>query len=201
MPVKAHNSVEKIKRYHIVVRKVYNMFLVHFPSINKKERLVLTIKSINDTAGPDGLVPTILVFGAYPRISRLERPPETTVSRAVAIAKGMQEVKKCYAVHKIKKALKTRNRPATAHLQNLAIRSQVLMYKQKTNKYKKEWKGLFQLIALFGETAIVMIKNTPTNFRTTVVKLYIQNSLDQSKDNNFNNKEVLPKERQQLPTR
>ena len=28
----------------------------------------MAFKAINDTAGPDSLVPTLLVFGAYPRI-------------------------------------------------------------------------------------------------------------------------------------
>ena len=34
----------------------------------------MAIKAINDTAGPDGLVPTLLVYGAYPRISNLDPP-------------------------------------------------------------------------------------------------------------------------------
>ncbi|KAI2634264.1 hypothetical protein GGS26DRAFT_553076 [Hypomontagnella submonticulosa] len=28
----------------------------------------MAVKAVNDTAGPDGLVPTLLVFGAYPRL-------------------------------------------------------------------------------------------------------------------------------------
>jgi hypothetical protein len=28
----------------------------------------MVVKAVNDSAGPDGLVPTLLVFGAYPRI-------------------------------------------------------------------------------------------------------------------------------------
>ncbi len=30
--------------------------------------LQMAFKVVNDTAGPDGLVATLLVFGAYPRI-------------------------------------------------------------------------------------------------------------------------------------
>jgi hypothetical protein len=32
----------------------------------------MAFKAINDTAGPDGLVPTLLVFGAYPRMAELD---------------------------------------------------------------------------------------------------------------------------------
>ena len=34
----------------------------------------MAIKAINDTAGLDGLVPTLLVYGAYLRMSKLDSP-------------------------------------------------------------------------------------------------------------------------------
>jgi len=34
----------------------------------------MAFKAINDTAGLGGLVPTLLVFGAYPRIVKLDAP-------------------------------------------------------------------------------------------------------------------------------
>jgi len=32
----------------------------------------MAVKAVNDTAGPDGLVFTLLVYGAYLRISKLD---------------------------------------------------------------------------------------------------------------------------------
>jgi len=34
----------------------------------------MAVKAINNTASPNGLVPTLLVYGAYPRISKLDPP-------------------------------------------------------------------------------------------------------------------------------
>ena len=34
----------------------------------------MAVKAVNDTASPDGLVPTLLVYGAYLRISNLDFP-------------------------------------------------------------------------------------------------------------------------------
>jgi len=34
----------------------------------------MAVKAVNDTAGPNGLVPTLLVYGAYLRISNLGPP-------------------------------------------------------------------------------------------------------------------------------
>jgi hypothetical protein len=39
----------------------------------------MAVKAVNDTAGPNGLVPTLLVYRAYPQISNLDpsTPPIT----------------------------------------------------------------------------------------------------------------------------
>jgi hypothetical protein len=38
----------------------------------------MAVKAINDTADPDGLVPTLLVFGAYPRMTEFDPPTAST---------------------------------------------------------------------------------------------------------------------------
>jgi hypothetical protein len=37
----------------------------------------MAFKAINDLVGPDGLVPTLLVFGAYPRMVEADAPSPT----------------------------------------------------------------------------------------------------------------------------
>src|SRR6266487_473070 len=100
IPVKAYNSVSKVEQYYMPVRRVYELFLKSFPEISKEERLALLVKCVNNTVGPDGLVPTLLVFGVYPRILSSKGPLALTSERAKAIEKGIEEVRKCYTVHK-----------------------------------------------------------------------------------------------------
>ena len=45
----------------------------------------MAVKAVNDTAGPDGLVPTLLVYGAYPRISNLDPLAPSIIDRAAII--------------------------------------------------------------------------------------------------------------------
>ena len=54
----------------------------------------MAVKAINDTAGPNGLVPTLLVYGAYLRISNLDPPAPSIIERAAAIRKAMTEIVK-----------------------------------------------------------------------------------------------------------
>ena len=44
----------------------------------------MAVKAVNDTAGLDGLVPTLLVYGAYLRISNLD-PPAPSIIEQVAV--------------------------------------------------------------------------------------------------------------------
>ena len=45
----------------------------------------MAVKAINNTAGPNGLVPTLLVYGAYPRISNLDPPTPFIMEQAATI--------------------------------------------------------------------------------------------------------------------
>ena len=54
----------------------------------------MAIKAVNNTAGPDGLVPTLLVYGAYLKISNLDPPAPSITERAAAIQKAIAEIAK-----------------------------------------------------------------------------------------------------------
>ena len=67
--VKAHNSISIVERYHSPLRRIYQIISVKIPGIDRDMALQIAFKALNDTAGPEGLVPTLLVFGACPRIT------------------------------------------------------------------------------------------------------------------------------------
>ena len=52
----------------------------------------MAVKAANDTAGPDGPVPTLLVHEAYPRMSNLDPPTPSITDQAAAIWKAMAEM-------------------------------------------------------------------------------------------------------------
>ena len=57
----------------------------------------MAVKAINDTASPNRLVPTLLVYGAYLRISNLDPPALSITERAAIIRKAMAEIVKLRA--------------------------------------------------------------------------------------------------------
>ena len=64
--VEAYNFVGIVKRYHGLVRRAYYIIVIEIKDINRDIALQMAFKAINDLAGLDGLVPTFLVYSAYP---------------------------------------------------------------------------------------------------------------------------------------
>jgi hypothetical protein len=52
----------------------------------------MAVKAVNNIAGLDGIVPTLLVFGAYPQITGMDPPSLSIVQRAQVIREATKEV-------------------------------------------------------------------------------------------------------------
>jgi hypothetical protein len=52
---------------------------VELPDISKDMALQMAFKAINDSTGPDSLIPTLLVFGAYLYIMESDVPNPTVI--------------------------------------------------------------------------------------------------------------------------
>ena len=57
----------------------------------------MAVKAINNTAGPNGLVPTLLVYRAYLRISNLDPPTPSITERVAVIRKAIAKIVKLRA--------------------------------------------------------------------------------------------------------
>jgi len=66
VPIKVYNSVRKVEWYHTLLRRVYKIISLELEDASKELTLKIAVKAINDSAGLDRLIPTLLVFGAYP---------------------------------------------------------------------------------------------------------------------------------------
>jgi hypothetical protein len=70
IPVEAHNNIGKVKRYYQPLRRAYKIIRDEFQNgVNAEIALQITVKVINDLAGLNGIILTLLVFGTYPRMT------------------------------------------------------------------------------------------------------------------------------------
>jgi hypothetical protein len=174
VPVEAAHSIGIVERYHRPLRRAYEVITDEIKGSEKTSLwdkasiLQMAVKAVNDTAGPDGITPTLLVFGAFPRLSALDPPAPSIAQRATAIKKAMAEIIKLRATRQVNDALHTRNGPRTENLHTLPIGSDVLVWRI----HHKKWEGPYKLLSVQGETATLELPHGPTRFRTTSVKPY-----------------------------
>lgn len=64
----SHNSLGSGETYHSPLRNIYDKLRFEFPQVAQDVLLQCSIYAINATAGPNGLVPCLLVFGMFPRL-------------------------------------------------------------------------------------------------------------------------------------
>jgi hypothetical protein len=173
VPVEAHNSVGIVERYHGLIRRAYTIISIELRDIDKDMALQMAFKAINDLAGPDGLVPTLLVYGAYPRLSETDLPAPTVTQRALAIKRATTEIQKLRAKRQVSEAINTRNGPSTSDIHDLTINSEVLVWREGNGGQNGKWTGPYKLISTDGESCVLALPYGHTTFRSTVVKPYL----------------------------
>jgi hypothetical protein len=133
VPVKAHNGVGQVERYYAPLRHAYKIIQDKLKNehIDKEIMLQMAVKAINDSAGPDSIVPTLLVFGAYSRLTKIDPPSPLVTKRAEAIRAATKEVCRLYAERRVKDALAMCNSPDTKNTLDLPLQSDVCVWREK----------------------------------------------------------------------
>ncbi len=151
----------------------------------------MVVKAVKNTAGPDRLVPTLLVFGAYPCMHSMDLLTPTIIQRTATIEKAIDEVRKIRAKNQVADALNTRNKPLMDLVHDLPLNSDVLVWREGNVGQSGKWTGPFKLLGIKGETCKIYLPSGPTEFRSTVVKPYFVDD-DNTENNSPPTVEILP---------
>jgi hypothetical protein len=136
--------------------------------------LQIAFKAINDTAGPDGIVPTLLVYSALPRLSEYDPPSPTIAQRSNALRKAIAEIKSLRARHEITRALNTRNGPSTTDIHELPLNSEVLVWREGNTGQLGQWDEPYKLVFIEDERCVLALPHGNTSFRSTSVKPFLR---------------------------
>ena len=66
VPIKAYNSIKKVKWYYMPLHYIYKIISSELKGASKELTLQMAIKAVNHSASPDRLISILLVFSAYP---------------------------------------------------------------------------------------------------------------------------------------
>ena len=104
--MKAYYLIDKVKRYHWLLRRAYEIIIKKHLKLFDANQLQIAIKAINDTIESNGLIPTLLIFRAYLRITELNLSNPIIKQKATIIKKVMKEIRKIQAIRKVNKVLR-----------------------------------------------------------------------------------------------
>lgn len=106
--VEAHASLGLGERYHRPLRSTFRKMKASRPDVNKDLALALSVKAVNDTLGPEGLVPSALVFGEFPQVgtrSEVREEMPSLKKRATLADLARREMGERMAELRLKRAL------------------------------------------------------------------------------------------------
>lgn len=188
-PTEAHWTIGKVERAHSLLMRAYDIIHAEIGSFTPKEAVLqMAVKCLNDTAGPSGIVPTLLVFGAYPRMLESSPPTPDTVSRAKAADKAMKELRKIHAQRQVADALASRNGPDTTKTRMLPLGSEVVVYRENEG-----WDGPYPVAVITDSRVTITTPAGPSTFAITHVKPYYREAdPDTSKENSTHPRPMDP---------
>jgi hypothetical protein len=126
--IETHHSIEMIERYHESLRRVYSIFVTKISGIDLESALQMSFKALNDSIGLDDLVPTLLVFEAYFRMTD-DVLTSTITQRAIVMRKAMNEVKRFMTIRRVNDVLNIRNE-SISQIYDLSLNFSVLVFRE-----------------------------------------------------------------------
>ncbi|PVH72377.1 hypothetical protein DL98DRAFT_433379, partial [Cadophora sp. DSE1049] len=129
--IKVYYFISKMERYYRPFYRTYEIVIKKYFKLNNENRLQIAVKTVNNTAGPSGLILILLVFGVYFKIIKLDPPNLLVKRRAIIIRKAIKEVRRIYTICKVNDTLGTRNSPGTTYIYDLRFNNKVIMYRKK----------------------------------------------------------------------
>ncbi len=120
--VEAAQSLSVVERYHVPIKKAYRRIMYEAPRLEKAAALQMAVKAVNDSVGPDGIVHTLLVYGALPRLGLPSDPPVQSMrDGAHALKKATREMSLYFASRQYRDALKSRSGPVVTEIHSLPL--------------------------------------------------------------------------------
>jgi hypothetical protein len=86
-----------VERYYAPLHQAFEIITKELPRVLKQFVLQMAIKAVNNTAGPDGLILTLLVFGTYPQITITNTPSLIVTKHGKAITKAIKQITELHA--------------------------------------------------------------------------------------------------------
>lgn len=166
-PIECPNSMSNVERYYGHLRVAYEKLKRDFPKSQPSDVLQMTLHCVNNAMGPEGLCPSLCVFGSLPRPARCV-PAQTQLARAKEMDEAMDLISKEQAKRKISFGIKYRGPygKQRTDINESRYGSSILIFRHKSGK----WERTFKFVSKDNETICVQLPHERRKFSSHVVK-------------------------------
>jgi hypothetical protein len=98
--------------------------------VSKQFVLQIAIKAVNNTAGPNSLVSTLLVFSTYSQITTTDTLFLTITKHSKAIIKAIKQIAELHVKKQVTDVLRQQNGPNISNTLNVLISEDVFVYRK-----------------------------------------------------------------------
>lgn len=147
--IQSHNSIGIGERYHAPLRRIFRVIRSQYPKLDPEIAIRLAVKAANDTLGPDGRVPSRLVYGIDPAFSVVNAQLPAQKERMAALETAKREMAMISNELRIQQALRSKLPPATKY--DTKPEDDVLVYREE----EKEWLGPHRVIKMMEKEVYV----------------------------------------------
>lgn len=161
--IESHNSNGVVERYHDPLRRIFRCVQEDYPKLDPEIALRCAVKGIYDTMGPEGLVPSYLVFGVIPTFPSFNTELPEQRDRMKAISFARREMAKISSKLKIQYALRSKLPPATEY--DISPGQFVYVFREA----EKLWNGPYKVTKVNEKEVFVIINDSIRQFNISQV--------------------------------
>lgn len=159
IPVESVNSMKIVELYHQPIRRTFSIICMNSPHTDLYAALQMAVEAVNNSVGPEGLVPTVLVYGGLSRWGLPHDPRSpSTVARVKSLCKSTSKMSKTNDNRQVRDALRARNGPDVSYIRTTPLGSHFLVYRPKTDR----WEVLYDFVDVNGEYITVLLPHHQT---------------------------------------
>ncbi len=180
-----HNALKFGERYYEYLRHIYEKVRLLHPAVDVEDALFLAVSAMNNIAGQNGLIPTLLVFGVIPSFpfGFADLPEQRERMKAMKMAR--YEMVKVVAASRLKTVL-NRNFPSAAD-NEVKVGLNVLVYRERP---ENRWAGPFKIVA--GDDKTVWVSDNGKLEQVSTDKVREYNRAYEEKYDSYLNPETAP---------
>lgn len=139
-----------VERYHAPLQRIFLVIKRSHPALNPRLALRLVIKGTNDTTGPEGLVPSLLVFGAIPSLPDINKLLSSQREGIAAIDLARAEMETITSELLISQGFRSKLSPVTQF--HFKPGDHVRIYKEK----ERRWCGPVKVTKTSGKEITII---------------------------------------------